>query len=1019
MTYAHRLQIRGTIKHSVARCALVMLILALASLARAHSPPALQHTAYSAADGAPADIWAMTQSPDGYLWLGTGGGLYRFDGVRFERFADRAGHNLPASNLTALTLAPDGNLWVGYFAGGISRIKNGQVESSTTADGLPGGWVSSFAVEASGTVWASLEGGLARFSSGHWITVGDDWGFHGKHAGGVLLDAEGNLWVTGRDHVYVLPKDTHRFIQTDVEIVNDSQMAQSPGGTFWLSDRNHGTRALPGLSVNHTNIDQVRPLPDVAHVESVRLLFDHLGRLWGTDPTRGGVFLIEHPSSVADGHPLVEGDLSARFNANTGMTSEAGGALFEDVEHNVWVGTNFGLDSFRAASIVVMDSLPSPGRYVSSVSVDKNGVPWIISNTTLFHWDNNHLIRDEEFPTSLSHLYADPSGALWFDRSNGMYRRSDGKTVPLPLPHGLGTASGTAKTTDGADGLWENFNLEGIFHFTQGHWQRWDSRIPNLGDVASMATGPAGKLWLGLTGDRIVSFDGSTRQIFSTRDGQRLGAVLSLDVRDNDVLAGGESGVSWNASGSFHSVAFLGSLPLSGVSGIARDRTWVWLNTNKGLIRITPKELRHAFKNTSYIPEYRLFDSHDGLPGIAVQAQPTNTLQIDSAGRVWIETNKGLAFIDPRNVHTNPIKPPVSIRYIEADEKLFNPDQGVTLPKLTQRVHIAFTAASLSVPGRVRFRYRLDGIDTTWQEAGKLREAFYTNMKPGSYRFQVIAANEDGLWNSQGASLTFTIASAIYQTWWFAVASVLAGVGLVFVALRLRVRRITGQLRIRLEDRHLERERIARELHDTLLQSIQALVLRFQVATERLPRGEPSRLFFEEALDLADQVIVEGRDRVAELRAPAEAVRDLADALEELGNQMAAMYGFAFKLFVRGEPHPLHSLVAEECLSIAREALNHAARHTSPTQLEVTVVYRRRGLMLSVSDNGSGIDKGRIDEDGHARTAINGMRDRAHRLGGRLSIETFPGQGSTISLAVPGRRAFANRLLTTIISSTS
>jgi signal transduction histidine kinase/ligand-binding sensor domain-containing protein len=1013
MTHARRSWIHCTPKRPVAKGLLLLVTLVLTSLAMAQSPPALQHTAYSAADGAPADIWAMTQSSDGYLWLGTGGGLYRFDGVRFERFSDRTGHSLPASNLTALTLAPNGNLWVGYFASGISQIKNGEVESFTVADGLPGGWVSSFAAEASGTVWASMEGGLARFSFGRWITVGDDWGFHGKHAGGVLLDPDGNLWVTGRDHIYVLRKDTRRFVQTSVEVDMDSQMARSSDGTLWVADRSHGTRALPGLSVDHTDIDQQRPPPDQSHVESVRLLFDHLGRLWGTDPIRGGVYLIEHPASVADGHALVEGDLSARFSANTGMTSEADGALFEDAEHNVWVGTNFGLDSFRAASIVVVGSLPTPGRYTFNVSVDKNGTAWIISNTTLFHWANDHLVWDEEFPTALSHLYADPTDTLWFDHSNGMYRRSNGKTISLALPQELSRASGTAKTTDGAGGLWENFNLEGIFHFTQDRWIRCDPGIPNLGDVASMATGPAGKLWLGLTGDRIVSFDGTTRQVFSTRDGQRLGAVLSLDVRDDDVLAGGESGVTWNTSGSFHSVAFLGSLPLSGVSGIARDHTWVWLNTNIGLVRIALKELRQVFKDASYIPEYRLFDSHDGLPGIAVQAQPTNTLQIDSAGRVWIETNKGLAFIDPRNIRTNPIEPPVSIRYIEADEKKFNPVAGVTLPELTRRVHIAFTAASLSVPVRVRFRYRLDGIDTTWQEAGKLREAFYTNLKPGSYHFHAIAANEDGLWNKQGASLAFTIASAFYQTWWFAVASILACVGLVFVVLRLRVRRITGQLRIRLEDRHLERERIAHQLNDTLLQSIQALVLRFQVGTERLPRTEPSRLFFEEALDLADRVIVEARDRVAELRAPAESVLDLADALEELGNQMAAAHGFAFRFFVRGEPHLLHSLIAEECLSIIRGALSYVAQHTSPTQLEVTVAYRRRGLWVSVSDNGSGIDKGSLEGDGHAYAEFSSMRDRAQRLGGRLSIETFPDQGSTILLAVPGRRAFANRLLAT------
>jgi signal transduction histidine kinase len=453
----------------------------------------------------------------------------------------------------------------------------------------------------------------------------------------------------------------------------------------------------------------------------------------------------------------------------------------------------------------------------------------------------------------------------------------------------------------------------------------------------------------------------------------------------------------------------LGDLVLAGISGIARDRQWIWLNTSKGVVRIAPDELRRAVSEPGYVPAFRLFDSRDGLPGIALQSEETSTIRIDGAGRVWVATNKGLAYIDPANIRDNPRPPPVLIRYLEANGQRMTHTGDLALAPLTRQLQIAYTATSLSIPDRVRFRYRLDGVDTEWQEAGDRREAFYTNMKPGTYRFRVTAANEDGIWNTAGTSFTFRIEPAFYQTWWFRLLCVLAAVLLVVAIAMIRFRHYAAQLHGRLEERHRERERIARDLHDTLLQSIHALVLRFQLATDRLPRDEPARRDLEEAIDRADDVIIEGRNRVAELRGPGEGLRDLAPAIDRTGRQLAAMHGFAFELQQRGTPVPLQPLVAEECFAIVREALINAARHASAKQVIVAVEFARAQLYLCVTDDGEGMPPALAvtGRDGHFGLA--GMRERAARVGATLNVTTAPGQGTMITVYLPARLAFDRR----------
>lgn len=980
----------------------------LQGVACADSTP-FQHTAWSTADGAPADIWAMAQGRDGYLWLGTGDGLYTFDGVRFERFKDRAGNGLPAGDVTALTILPDGDVWIGYYQGGISRIHHRTVTTFTVANGLPRGWVSAFATDAPGNLWASMDGGLAMFVHGRWQVAGDSMGFHGGHAGWVLTDPQGTLWVTGRDHIFFLRAGDVRFTETHTRVSRNTNLARSPDGTLWATDRLRGVRALPGLSVEHPERDFPDPPADHPMINGGRLLFDHQGRLWGTDHTAGGVFMVEHPATAAAGSHLYEKEVSVRFEGSASLTSDQASPLLEDAEDNVWVGTNFGLDSFRHANVSTLGGVSANSGDLFSLTTDASGTTWAASGHALYRWDHDQLKAVASFPAAIFDLMADPAGGIWYRSQGGMFRWDRGTIHALGTPVDVPDPTLTAEAPDRAGGLWAAFALAGVYHWTGGRWIAWQATSPSVGDVTAMATTEDGTLWLGFPGNHIISLEGQAQKHYQAADGLHIGATLSFYVRGDDILLGGEHGVAWMQRGTFTSLGALGSFALNGVSGVARDSDTTWLNTSRGVVRISTDELRHAVTHPGYVPDFRLFEPHDGLPGIALQTAPRSTLRIDSQGRTWIETNKGLAFIDPSRIHRNGVPPPVSVRFIESDNAQFEPGPHLELPRLTTRIRIVYTATSLSVPGRVRFRYHLSGVDSEWQEAGGRREAFYTNLGPGTYDFTVVAANEDGVWSPSGARLRFTIVPAFYQTWWFILCCALLFCSLAALYVRQRMHRYAHQLKLRLEERHAERERIARELHDTLLQSIHALVLRFEGVARYVKDHSQARKLLEETLDLADELIVEGRDRVSDLRADHACTASILAGIETTGKRLALAHGFEFTLRPQGMPRPLRPLIAEECLAIAREAVVNAARHSGATLVIVRVEFARKQFFLSVDDNGSGCETDWTTCPPEGHFGIVGMKERAAHIGAALNIRADRQSGTHLSIEVPARHAYSRR----------
>jgi signal transduction histidine kinase len=311
---------------------------------------------------------------------------------------------------------------------------------------------------------------------------------------------------------------------------------------------------------------------------------------------------------------------------------------------------------------------------------------------------------------------------------------------------------------------------------------------------------------------------------------------------------------------------------------------------------------------------------------------------------------------------------------------------------------------SLTIPERVKFRYRLKGLNHGWVDAGVRRQAFFTNLAPGRYAFEVLACNNDGVWTSTPAVWRFVILPAYYQTLWFKAALWTTAVMLLWLFYLYRLRQISAEIHGRFNERQRERERIARELHDTLLQGFQGLVLRFQAILNRIPEDDPLRASVSNALFRADEVLIEGRDRVREIRS--EPSRDLHNLLGSFGDSQASE-STSFQLFLVGTVAALKPLICAEVYGIAREALTNAFRHASASQVEAELIYDRAQFNLRIRDNGTGIDEQTVSGGRLGHWGLQGMRERANLLGGKLSIWSRPGSGTEIELLIPGKLAYA------------
>jgi len=965
------------------------------------------HTAWKNRDGFVRGlISSIAQTPDGYLWLGTESGLYRFDGVHAVPWQAPGGQLLPIDSINGLLVGRDGTLWIGTYKG-LASWKDGSLKTYPEVGGQA---ISALFQDREGSVWvgtAELE------SAGKLCTVGGDHlqcqggGTFGSGIYSMYEDAKGNLWLGVEKGFWKWKPGPSEFINVPNGIGAISGFAEDDQGALLIASSTGIQRFVAG---------KVRPysLPGFSQAfRPSRMLRDHDGGLWIGTAERGLVHL--HQGTV-------EG-----FSEVEGLSGATVLSVLEDREGNIWAATTKGLDRFRdyaVPNISIRQGLSTGVPW--SLLAANDGSVWIGTNVGLNRWKNGSI---SVFGTRASRadaggklngsppesLFEDCTGRIWVSTGREFGYLQNDRFIPI---RDLRSGYVHDIVEAGRGHLWVANQQAGLFHLFDG---RIMQQIPWAGlghkDFAWVMVSSLSQkgIWIGFFEGGVAYYtEGGIEKTYSAAEGLGRGRVNHLRFEPGGALwVGTESGLSRIKDGRIVSLTSKNGLTCENVQWSVEDNDHsVWLKTSCGVERITQSDMDAWLADSGKVVKATVFDVSDGLPSRANASAYVQRVVKTAGGRIWFVAGDGVSVIDPHNLHENKLPPPVHIENITADDKMVEISNGMHLPTGIRHLDVDYTALSLVVPEKVRFRVKLEGEDKDWRELVNVRHVEYTNLPPKHYRFRVLACNNSGVWNEEGASLDFVIPPAWYQTNWFRAACVAAFLALLWAAYQLRVRQLAYQFNMRLEERVAERTRVARDLHDTLLQSFQALLPRLQAGINMFATRPADALrTLEQAADQASQAIAEGRDAIQGMRMSTVEKNDLAVAIRTVGEELASAATKPpspnFNVVVEGTSRNLHPILRDEVYRLAVEALRNAFRHAAAQNVEVEIRYDAKYFRLRVRDDGKGIPSDVLSGDGReGHYGLPGMRERAKLVGGKLTIWTELDGGTEIELNIPGARAF-------------
>jgi signal transduction histidine kinase len=939
-------------------------------------------------------VHAITQTTDGYLWIGAEKGLFRFDGLSFRRFDPPTSMDVGRAILGVVG-APDGSLWARPRGVALFRFQKGVFENILADAGPPESVASALVPGRRGTMLlATLGRGAVVHRDGRFESLVTAAAMPSSSFIVALAETStGDVWLGTRDAGALrVRRGQLGRIRDGLPDLKVNCLLAGESDDVWVgTDR--GVVRWDGTTITKAGVPA--RLREIAALHMIR---DRQSAVWIAAGSRG-IVRVSTEGGVESAAPSREG---------TGDVE----TVFQDRDGNIWVGTDRGLERWRDPVFTTFSVAQGmPADSIGPVYPDEAGRVWFGPSTGGLFWIRNGLVTEARaagLTDDVVYSIHGGGGEVWVGCQRGGVARLRLSGDEIDATHfthhdGLAQDSVFAIHRGGDGAVWAGTLTGGVSLLKDGRFVTYDTRsgLPS-NTVTSIIEMRDRSTWFG-TPNGLAALSRNAWRTYGTKDGLPSKDILALfEDRAGVLWVGTANGVAVLQAGRMKAIGT--ALPqLRGATlGFAEDaQRSLWLNMAERVVRVDREDLLQGTLQERDVREYGLTD---GL--LAVESVKRNgVVAADSRGRIWFSFIRGLSAADATRVLSH--SPPAlsAIEEVTADGAHIDSDDPVRIPSSRRRVAFSYNGLSLSVPERVRYRYRLDGFDSAWSDPTANRQAVYTNLAHGRYLFRVIASNSDGVWNGAEATLPLEIQPMPWQTAWFKAGVLLLGAVAAWGAYRLRVRQVAHRLNAGFEDRLAERTRIAQELHDTLLQGFVSASMQLHVAADRLPADSPEKGSLDRVLQLMSKVIEEGRTAVGGLRSSTSASDDLAHAFTGIQEEVARS-DVAYEVIVDGAHRPLNPLVRDEVYRIAREALVNAFHHANATRIELEIEYGSKELSVFVRDDGSGIDPGVIATGTDGHWGLTGMRERAQRMRGSLKIRSRAGAGTEVELRIPAQIAF-------------
>lgn len=977
-------------------------------------------------------VQAILQTRDGYLWIGTKEGLARFDGLRFTIFDKQNTPAIAHNQIRRLFEDSTGRLWIST-PGALVEFKDGRFTAFTTRDGLSSENIWSVHEDRSGSLWIATLNGLNRYREGRFtaFTTRDGLSHNGIET--VLEDREGALWIGTAEGLTRFKDGEFKVYRRENGLSANAikTLLEDRGGNLWIGTPEGLTRYANG------SFDVFTTRDGLADNNIATIAEDQNGRLWigtaaGLSEWRNGRF---SSYTSKDGLPGAEvsricedrrgnlwigtsGGLArfedgrfATFPDREGITGTPILALLEDREGNLWAGSETGglsiLREKRFRTFTTREGLSA--NLIRSIFEDREGRLWIgaqggaLNRITTSAEQGTVITRLGPFGSDVLSICDDREGNLWIGTPEGLTRLKGGSTKTFTERDGLTDIYVRSLYEDSKGSLWIG-TRRGLTKLEDGKFTAYTMLDGLASDyVGVICEGRDGSLWIGTLGGLSRLKDGEFTN-YTTSSGLSSDVVISLyeDAAGSLWIGTHGGGLNRLEDGKISHYTLRDGLPDDVIYQILEDGDGrLWMSTNKGIIRIERSEMERRLDGDRAGPGFVTYGTADGMETRECSGggHPAGWKARD--GSLWFATIKGVATIDPASMRINEQQPPVAIERVVVDEETYEPGAAIDLAPGKARFEFYYTGLSFIAPQRVAFRYKLEGFDPDWIEAGMRRVASYTNIPSGRYRFRVLASNNDGVWNETGASIDIRLRPYFYETYWF---YGLCLVGLSLVAwgfYRARVRRLEREFSAVLA----ERNRIAREIHDTLAQGFAGISVQLELVARLLERApETAKKHLDEARKLVRDSLAEARRSVWDLRSQALEENDLPAALSETAKRLVAGTEIETEVRVSGTYRRLNRVIEDNLLRIGQEAMTNAIKHAQARRLRIDFKFEPERLRFSVRDDGRGFESGaqtaRPDRsNGHF--GLIGMRERAEQIGGRFSLQSKPGEGTEIIVEVP------------------